>query len=110
MYHSLQCNSTYQQYTSQLYNQKRIPLTNKHETSRGNHQDVNWNCSCFQTKVNEETRLAVTVHHIDEEVSVVPRGAFVMDPHGLVQINRSFCGTYVLVFYEAWLKYSIIVN
>ncbi|KAM9339169.1 radial spoke head protein 9 homolog [Symphorus nematophorus] len=44
------------------------------------------------TKVNEESRLAVTVHHIDEEVSVVPRGAFVKSPHGLVQINRSFGG------------------
>nr|XP_019947029.1 PREDICTED: radial spoke head protein 9 homolog isoform X1 [Paralichthys olivaceus] len=44
------------------------------------------------TKVNEESRLAVTVHHIDEEVSVVPRGAFIKSPHGLVQINRSFSG------------------
>ncbi|XP_049445709.1 radial spoke head protein 9 homolog isoform X2 [Epinephelus fuscoguttatus] len=44
------------------------------------------------TKVNEESRLAVTVHHIDDEVSVVPRGAFIRSPHGLVQINRSFGG------------------
>ncbi|XP_070782287.1 radial spoke head protein 9 homolog [Enoplosus armatus] len=44
------------------------------------------------TKVNEESRLAVTIHQIDEEVSVVPRGAFVKSPHGLVQINRSFGG------------------
>ncbi|XP_045916372.1 radial spoke head protein 9 homolog isoform X2 [Micropterus dolomieu] len=44
------------------------------------------------TKVNEESRLAVTVHQIDEEVSVVPRGAIVKRPHGLVQINRSFGG------------------
>ncbi|XP_042359348.1 radial spoke head protein 9 homolog [Plectropomus leopardus] len=44
------------------------------------------------TKVNEESRLAVTVHQIDEEVSVVPRGAFVKSPHGLVKINRSFDG------------------
>ncbi|XP_040921153.1 radial spoke head protein 9 homolog [Toxotes jaculatrix] len=44
------------------------------------------------TKVNEESRLAVTVHQIDEEVSVVPRGAFIKSPHGLVQINRSFGG------------------
>ncbi|XP_059213174.1 radial spoke head protein 9 homolog [Centropristis striata] len=43
-------------------------------------------------KVNEESRLAVTVHQIDEEVSVVPRGAFIKSPHGLVQINRSFAG------------------
>ncbi|XP_028253025.1 radial spoke head protein 9 homolog [Parambassis ranga] len=43
-------------------------------------------------KVTEETRLAVTVHQIDEEASVVPRGAFVRSPHSLVQINRSFGG------------------
>ncbi|XP_026197984.1 radial spoke head protein 9 homolog [Anabas testudineus] len=44
------------------------------------------------TKVIEESRLAVTVHLIDEEVSVVPRGAFVKNPHGLVEMNRSFGG------------------
>nr|XP_046228846.1 radial spoke head protein 9 homolog [Scatophagus argus] len=44
------------------------------------------------TKVSEETRLAVAVHQIDEEVSVVPRGAFLKSPHDLVQINRSFSG------------------
>ncbi|KAL0967529.1 hypothetical protein UPYG_G00253400 [Umbra pygmaea] len=49
-------------------------------------------------KVNEETRLAATVHTIDEEVSVVPRGAFIKSPHGLVQTNRSFEG---LSFLEA---------
>ncbi|XP_028295775.1 radial spoke head protein 9 homolog [Gouania willdenowi] len=43
-------------------------------------------------KVTEEMRLAVTVHLIDEEVSVVPRGAFVKRPHGLVQLNPSFSG------------------
>ncbi|XP_047244907.1 radial spoke head protein 9 homolog [Girardinichthys multiradiatus] len=44
------------------------------------------------TTVNEEKRLAVTVKHIDEDVSVVPRGAFIRSPLGLVQINRSFNG------------------
>nr|XP_020479338.1 radial spoke head protein 9 homolog isoform X2 [Monopterus albus] len=44
------------------------------------------------TKVKEENRLAVTVHQIDEEASVVPRGAFVKNPHGLVQMNRTFGG------------------
>lgn len=42
--------------------------------------------------MNEEKRLAVTVHQIDEEVSVVPRSAFIKSPHGLVQMNRSFGG------------------
>lgn len=49
-------------------------------------------CHYFQTKINEESRLAVTVHQIDEEVSVVPRGAFIKSPRGLVHINRSFVG------------------
>ncbi|XP_029281631.1 radial spoke head protein 9 homolog isoform X2 [Cottoperca gobio] len=43
-----------------------------------------------EIKVNEESRLAVTVHQIDKEASVVPRGAFIKSPHGLVQVNRSF--------------------
>lgn len=42
--------------------------------------------------VTEEKRLAVSVHQIDAEVSVVPRGAFIKSPRGLVQLNRSFCG------------------
>lgn len=53
------------------------------------------NCCLFQTKVSEESRLAVTVHQIDEEVSVVPRGAFIKSPHSLVQINRSFSGKHM---------------
>ncbi|XP_008288915.1 radial spoke head protein 9 homolog isoform X4 [Stegastes partitus] len=43
-------------------------------------------------KVNEETRLSVTVHQIDQDVSVVPRGAFIRNHHGLVHVNRSFAG------------------
>ncbi|KAM9468043.1 radial spoke head protein 9 homolog [Clarias gariepinus] len=43
-------------------------------------------------KVSEENRLAVTVFHIDNEVSVVPRGAYIKSPHGTVQTNRSFEG------------------
>ncbi|XP_038132442.1 radial spoke head protein 9 homolog [Cyprinodon tularosa] len=43
-------------------------------------------------RVNEEKRLAVTVHLIDEDVSVVPRGAFIRNPLGHVQMNRSFEG------------------
>ncbi|KAF3702751.1 Radial spoke head protein 9 -like protein [Channa argus] len=44
------------------------------------------------TKVNEESRLAVTVDQIDEEASVAPRGAFIKNLHGLVQKNHSFVG------------------
>lgn len=49
----------------------------------------------LQITVTEEKRLAVSVHQIDAEVSVVPRGAFIKSPRGLVQLNRSFCGKYV---------------
>uniref|UniRef100_A0A672GZM1 Radial spoke head protein 9 homolog n=1 Tax=Salarias fasciatus TaxID=181472 RepID=A0A672GZM1_SALFA len=34
----------------------------------------------------------LSVHQIDEEVSVVPRGAFIRTPQGLVHINCSFSG------------------
>ncbi|XP_014862839.1 PREDICTED: radial spoke head protein 9 homolog [Poecilia mexicana] len=44
------------------------------------------------TRVSEENRLAVTIQQIDEEVSVVPRGAFIRTPLGLVHVNRSFEG------------------
>ncbi|CAL8393528.1 unnamed protein product [Gadus morhua 'NCC'] len=43
-------------------------------------------------KVTEERRLAVTVHLIDEEVSVVPRGAFNRTHLGLMNNNRCFEG------------------
>lgn len=49
-------------------------------------------CFWLQKTVTEEKRLAVAVHQIDEEVSVVPCGAFAMSPRGLVQLNRSFGG------------------
>lgn len=52
-------------------------------------------CSWLQITVTEEKRLAVAVHQIDAEVSVVPRGAFIKSPRGLVQLNRSFGGKYV---------------
>lgn len=46
----------------------------------------------LQVKVSEEKRLATTVFTIDQEVSVVPRGAYIKSPHGTVQKNRSFEG------------------
>lgn len=48
--------------------------------------------SWFQTKASEECRLAVAIHQIDEEVSVIPRGAFIKDLQGLVQVNHNFGG------------------
>ncbi|PWA27889.1 hypothetical protein CCH79_00000071 [Gambusia affinis] len=43
-------------------------------------------------KSSEENRLAVTIQQIDEDVSVVPRGAFIRTPLGPVHVNRSFEG------------------
>lgn len=51
----------------------------------------------LQSKVSEENRLAVVIHQIDEEASVVPRGAFIRDLQGLVQVNRSFAGKYIIL-------------
>jgi len=42
--------------------------------------------------VKEEDRLIATIAEIDQQTSLVPRGAFVLDPTGRVNVNRSFEG------------------
>ncbi|XP_015673482.1 radial spoke head protein 9 homolog [Protobothrops mucrosquamatus] len=42
--------------------------------------------------VKEEIRLVATIHQIDQEVGIVPRGAYVKSPLGPVHVNRSFEG------------------
>jgi len=42
--------------------------------------------------IKEEIRLAATIAEIDQEVRIVPRGAFVKTPTGPVYSNRSFEG------------------
>ncbi|KAG8123437.1 hypothetical protein E2320_018825, partial [Naja naja] len=42
--------------------------------------------------VKEELRLVATIHQIDQEVGIVPRGAYVKSPLGPVHVNRSFEG------------------
>ena len=46
----------------------------------------------MQIMIKEEDRLASVITKIDEEVAIVPRGAFVKTPHGTVFKNRSFEG------------------
>ncbi|KAL7987465.1 hypothetical protein Chor_006384 [Crotalus horridus] len=40
--------------------------------------------------IKEEIRLVATIHQIDQEVGIVPRGAYVKSPLGPVHVNRSF--------------------
>ena len=42
--------------------------------------------------MKEEDRLAAVVARIDEEVGVVPRGAYMNTPLGNVVLNKSFQG------------------
>ena len=42
--------------------------------------------------VKEEDRLIATIAEIDERTSLVPRGAFVLEPAGHVTVNRCFEG------------------
>ena len=42
--------------------------------------------------MKEEDRLIATIAEIDEQTSLVPRGAFVLEPTGHVNINRCFEG------------------
>ena len=45
-----------------------------------------------EEKVKEEDRLIATIADIDEQTSLIPRGAFVLEPTGRVIINRCFEG------------------
>ena len=46
----------------------------------------------MQIEMKEEDRLAAVVARIDEEVAVVPRGAYMKTPLGEVVLNKSFQG------------------
>ena len=45
-----------------------------------------------QITIKEEDRLAATIAEIEEEVRIVPRGAYIRTPTGQVYQNRSFEG------------------
>ena len=47
--------------------------------------------------MKEEDRLAAVVACIDEEVGVVPRGAYMKNPLGEVVLNKSFQGRSSLI-------------
>jgi len=62
----------------------------QHETRRfsngeNNEEDV-------RISVKEEARLAAVVHKIDQEAMIVPRGAYLRTPAGIVMQNGSFGG------------------
>ena len=46
----------------------------------------------LQITIKEEDRLAAVICEIDEDVRIVPRGAYVKKPTGQVVSNRSFEG------------------
>jgi len=48
--------------------------------------------------MKEQDRLAAVVSTIDNEVAVVPRGAFIKTPLGEVVQNKAFQGKVVTVF------------
>ena len=46
----------------------------------------------MQIEMKEEDRLAAVVARIDEEVAIVPKGAYMKTPLGEVVLNMSFQG------------------
>lgn len=44
--------------------------------------------------MKEADRLAAVVAQVEEEGSVVPRGAYLKTPQGVVTFNKSFQGAY----------------
>ena len=55
-----------------------------------------------QIELKEEDRLAAVVSRIDEEVALVPRGAYIRTPLGEVILNNSFQGKCVCVCVCVW--------
>lgn len=45
--------------------------------------------------MKEEERLAAVITRIDEEVAIVPRGAYMRTPLNEVVVNESFKGTII---------------
>ena len=56
-----------------------------------------YNGNSWQIEMKEEDRLAAIVARIDEEVGVVPRGAYMKNPLGEVVLNKSFQGRSSLI-------------
>ena len=49
-------------------------------------------CLLAQIEMKEVDRLAAVVALVDEEGAVVPRGAYLKTPQGVVTLNKSFQG------------------
>lgn len=58
--------------------------------------------------MKEEDRLIATIAEIDEQTSLVPRGAFVLEPTGHVNINRCFEGSSRCHTYHAALQVLLV--
>lgn len=62
----------------------------------------------YQIQLKEEERVAAVVETIDNEVRVVPRGAFIKTPLGETHTNRSFEGTFTLNDKKYDLSFQIL--
>ena len=55
----------------------------------------------IQIEMKEQDRLASTISLIDNEVAVVPKGAFIRTPLGEVVQNKAFQGKNYYLMYSA---------
>ncbi len=46
----------------------------------------------IQTLLREEERLAATLANIEQDALIIPRGAYILQPNGDVERNRTFEG------------------
>ena len=59
-------------------------------------------------EMKEEDRLAAVIATIDDEVGVVPQGAYMKTPTGTVQENEAFKGVYDLLSRECCVLWCVI--
>lgn len=64
----------------------------QHEVKRFTSGENNEDTDDIAIQVKEEARLAAVIMKIDEEAMLVPRGAFLRSPAGIVMKNGSFSG------------------
>ena len=55
--------------------------------------------------IKEEDRVASVISAIDQEIAVIPRGALVRTPTGIVKRNRMFEGRFAKVPYPQYYSY-----
>jgi hypothetical protein len=60
----------------------------------------------IQSSLREEERLAATLWKIEQDALIIPRGAYILQPNGDVERNRTFQGKKINLNKYLFIKIS----